>query len=896
MNRITLSILPLGVLIAIAGCGQEALIQPRVSVVRAPDASREIHHTIANREPLLRSPLAKLPLGTVQPHGWIRHQLDLMTRGMVGRLKEVSPFLGDDNGWLEWTAQDKDGWEEQPYWLRGFYDLGVLTNDERIRKESLRWIEAVIASQQEDGYFGPKVNRLLQGQNRQLVCDLWPHMVMLDAVRSHWEVTGDEKVVEFALRFFEFCRDLPEQMFVPPINTRGFGHWRPFIQTTRSGDMLPHIYWLYNLTGKKWLLRLATRFHEHVEPPQSKWLNHHIVHFTQRFREPGNYYLQSRNPKHLAETEEWYQMHMETWGQQPGGVFAADEQIRPGKTDPKQGFETCGMVEFNKSFYILGQITGQTLYADRVEDITFNSFPPSQMPDLKGLHYITAGNQPQLDAGRNHDYYNKPTRMISYSPHIGYRCCQHNVAMGWPDYAEHLWMAAAGDGLAAWLYGACEVTAKVGKDKEVTIREETDYPFDTTVKMTVTAARRVAFPLYLRVPRWCNGFSVTVNGEALGVQAEPGKYVLIERTWRDGDLIEITMPVKLSLTVWKKSANSVTVNRGPLSFSLKISEEWRKIPTRIEGWPEWEVFPTTPWNYGLIVDKGDLDASFEVVEKGSVPDQPWTVEDAPIEIKAKGKRIPNWTLVDQTVTALQPSPIRSDEPVEDITLVPMGCARLRMSCLPTIGDGEDAHEWQKVTRHKPFAINLDFETTPIGQPAFPTIGVAENAGDSIGVTDETAADGERSMKIVDSPGLAYASNPRAVYRVEHREGVSRCSFDLRVEKGVNLLYDWRQRTTPYIAGPSMWVRKGKLGVGEQKLIEIPIGEWMHFEIVAGVGSKLTGTWDLTVTPPGQEPRRFEKLKHQSGKWKSLEFMHFDSPATDTAVFYIDNLMVNNVLE
>jgi len=617
-----------------------------------------------------------------------------MVNGQVGRLQELSEFLAEDNGWL---GTDNDGWEEQPYWFRGFYDLGVLSGDRRIRDESLRWIEAIIATQQDDGYFGPPCMKAVAGKDGRVICDLWPHMIMLDALRSHWEVTRDERVVPLAAKFFRFCADLPEEQFVPA-GDRDFGDWRPFIQCTRAGDMLPHIYWTYNLTGEEWLLDVAKRFHEHVAPPQGEWLCNHVVHFTQRFREPGNYYLQSSDAAHVAETEYWYDMHMGTWGQQPGGIFGADENIRPGKTDPKQAIETCAMAEFNKSFYILGQVTGQALYADRVEDIIFNSLPASQTADLNGLHYLTAANQPQLDAGKNHDYQNKG-RQIDYSPHR-YRCCQHNVAMGWPYYVEHLWMATPGNGLAAWMYGPCEVTAKVGWGQAVTIREETNYPFDTSVRLSFSINGAVDFPLYLRVPRWCQGFSVKVNGEQIEVTAEPGRYVVIERSWSDGDIVEISMPVKLSLTTWAKSVNSVTVNRGPLSYSLRIGEDWRKEATGTDEWPEWEVFPTTPWNYGLIVDADDLEGSFEVVEKGRVADQPWTLENAPIEIKARGRRISNWTLIDETVTDLQPSPVRSDEPVEEIALIPMGCARLRMSCLPTIGEGDGAQEWKRVSSHE----------------------------------------------------------------------------------------------------------------------------------------------------------------------------------------------------
>lgn len=660
----------------------------QVSIAKKPEAETSNSFYCTNRSPLLLSPLTKLPLGSVRPKNWLKRQLELMVNGMTGRLMELSSFLQPENGWF---GGNKPGWEEQPYWFRGFHDLAVLTGNKRLLDESRRWIEAVFRSQDDDGYFGAKYNKCIVGKNGQEVCDLWPHMIMLDAMISHYGHTRDQQIIPMMKRFFQFCRELPEEMFIPAPK-KGFGDWKPFIQYRRAGDMLPHIYWLYNHTEETWLLDLATRFYKHIKPPTDEWLDHHVVHFTQRFRYPGNYYIQSKDAWHLAATEYWYTQHLGTWGQQPRGIFGADENIRSGCTDPRQGFETCGMVEFMKSFYILGRITGDAKYADRCEDIALNHFPASQTPNLKGLHYLTASNQPQLDASGNHEYGNKG-RMICYSPHI-YRCCQHNVAMGWPWYVQNLWQATADNGLAAWLYAASEVTAKVGQEGiEVTIDSETEYPFDGRVKMILKSPNPVAFPLYVRVPRWCRGFRVKVNGEPVDAKAEPATYVRIERVWSAGDTVIIDMPIEVSLFQWPRNG-SVTVDRGPLSYSLKIEERWRRCGGTDE-WPEWEVFPTTPWNYGLVIDRDNPAKSLDAVEKGIVADQPWTIEAAPVEIKARGKRISNWVLENETVAELQQSPVKSDQPEEQITLVPMGCARLRMSCLPTIGDEPSAWNWEK---------------------------------------------------------------------------------------------------------------------------------------------------------------------------------------------------------
>jgi len=672
--------------------GPKASSQMRVKVVSRPEPATLPSPLYSfNREPLAPNSMAKLPLGSVRARGWLGHQLELMTNGMTGRLPEISSYLQPENGWF---GSDKEGWEEQPYWFRGFYDLAVLTRDAKLQAESKRWIEAVLNSQDGGGYFGAKFHRCVVGQNGQKICDLWPHMVMLDALISHYENTRDERVIALLQKFFDFCRNLDDEMFISPLRD-GFGDWKPGIQRDRAGDMIPHIIWLYNLTGDRGLLDLAARFYHQIEIPQGTFLDHHVINFTQRFAYPGVYSAISRQPWHYAQSEYWYSLHMSAWGQQPRGIFGADENIRFGYVDPRQGFETCGFGEFSKNFYELGRLTGDPTYADRVEDLLFNHFPAAQTPDLKALHYLTASNQPQLDASKNHEYDNKG-RMINYSPH-DYRCCQHNVAMTWPKFTENLWQATADGGLVAWMYAPNEVNAKVGRGGgEVKILVATDYPFKGEVNLQLTAHAPVRFPLYLRVPRWSEGFRVGLNGQQLATPAPAGKFVRIERSWQSGDRVRITMPMSVTMTRWPRTG-SVTVDRGPLSYSVRIGERWNRCGGSDE-WPEWEVFPTSPWNYGLVLDKAEARAAFRVSEKGQVSLQPWKLENAPIEIKVLAKRIPQWKLENETVAELQVSPVRSDQPSEEITLIPLGCARLRMACLPVIGEGPDAREWQTVPR------------------------------------------------------------------------------------------------------------------------------------------------------------------------------------------------------
>jgi hypothetical protein len=505
-------------------------------------------------------------------------------------------------------------------------------------------------------------------------------MIMLDALRSHYERTGDIRVIPLMLKFFRWCASLDEEHFLPKApkwtdpnyypDAKMYGFW----QTHRAGDMLPPLYWLYNRTGESFLLDLAHRSMRHVNPPGEKWLDNHVVNFTQRFRIYGTYYLQTKDPADLQKTEYYYNSHMAEWGQMPGGGFAADENVREGKTDPRQGFETCGSGEFCKSFYILSEITGQPLYADRSEDILFNTFPATHDREMKGLHYLTASNQIQLDQGSHHDFQNE-ARQLDYTPFGIYRCCQHNASQTWPGYARRLWMAADGDGLAAWMYGACTADALVRGGVKVHIEEETDYPFETGIRITLQPERPVEFPLYLRIPSWAKSVTLKVAGQEQKVEAAAGPVICIEKEWKPGDTVELDFQAQIEYRTWAKQKGAVSVQYGPLSYSLKIKENWTKYSGSRE-WPEWIVMPESDWNYGLIT--GDIKVKKQEKPKA----QPWTAETAPIELSAKGRKIPQWQKHDDMADPLPASPVQTQEPVEELTLIPMGCARLRISCFP----------------------------------------------------------------------------------------------------------------------------------------------------------------------------------------------------------------------
>jgi hypothetical protein len=223
----------------------------------------------------------------------------------------------------------------------------------------------------------------------------------------------------------------------------------------------------------------------------------------------------------------------------------------------------------------------------------------------------------------------------------------------------------------------------------VRIVEETDYPFGETVTFKVSAPGKIAFPLYLRVPRWSEKPELKLNGKTVRVNARPLSFIRIQREWRDGDTVTLRLPMRVSVRTWEKQKNAVSVDYGPLSFSLAIKERWEKYGDRDPRWPEWEVFPDSPWNYGLVVDARHPARSLRLERKpGPLPPQPFTPQTAPVLIKAKARKIPGWRMDERNmVEPLPQSPVASVEPVEEVTLIPMGAARLRIACFPTASAG-----------------------------------------------------------------------------------------------------------------------------------------------------------------------------------------------------------------
>lgn len=675
----------------------------RVTVVDRPDISQTNRFYVGNRQPLAPSQFIGLPAGSIQPRGWLRVFLQRQREGLTGHLGEISEWLQkEDNAWLSKDGKGKYGWEELPYWLKGYIELAFIFEDPKMLAESQTWIEGTLASQRADGDFGPD-QRFGDDGTR----DYWANMIMLFCLQSAYERSPDPRILELMSRYFKYQATVPDEKMLTH-------YW----QKMRGGDNLSSIYWLYNRTGDASLLELAKKIHRCTANWKMKGTlpNWHNVNIAQCFREPATFSLQSHDPSDLRAAYDNFEIVRGLYGQVPGGMYGSDENCRPGYDDPRQAVETCGMVEHMLSDEMLFQISGDPFWADHCETVAFNTYPAAVMPDFRALRYLTAPNMVVSDRLNHSPGVENSGPFMMMNP-FSCRCCQHNHSHGWPYFSKSLWMATPDNGVCAALYSACEARVKVGDGALVTLAEETRYPFEEKVRITLGSPRPVAFPLYLRIPAWCKSASVHVNGKAVKAEAVAGKFVRIEREWKNKDVVTLELPMTIDVRQWAKNHNSVSVDYGPLTFSLKIGERydpfdssktaigdshWQKNADPSK-WPSHEIHPTTPWNYGLVLPSNAPEKAFKLRKRSWPADGfPFTVAGAPLEIEVKARRIPEWTVDRYGLCApLQDSPAFSDQPVQAVTLIPMGAARLRISAFPVVSPDKSAHQWVAPALPKP---------------------------------------------------------------------------------------------------------------------------------------------------------------------------------------------------
>ena len=646
---------------------------------------------IFNRAPLVSTPYAQLPLGQIHPEGWLKTQMQTMLDGMTGNLDEIYEFVvGDNNAWL---GGEGDAWERGPYWIDGALPMAYIMEDKALKAKADKWVEAILSSQKENGYFGPDTDRsYIAGMQRNNAADWWPRMVALKILQQYYMATADKRVIDFMSKYFHY-----QLQTLPSVPLGNWTYWA----TERGGDNLLIVHWLYNITGDAKLLELGELLHKQSADWTARFTtdNHlyrqnslHCVNLAQGFKEPVIYWQQSKDNKHLNAPLEALKRIRYTIGF-PTGLWAGDEMLNFG--DPSRGSELCTATEMMYSLEEMYRITGDNTYADLLERVAYNALPTQITDNADARQYYQQINQVEVTRKqRNFSTPHQDTDIL-FGTLTGYPCCSCNLHQAWPKLVQNLWLKSAEGGVAAMVYAPSKLSTTLESGAKLEIAEQTCYPFEEQIQFTISLTdrkhRSAEFPFDLRVPEWSDGYTLTINGQNVKATEVRKGTIRINRTWNDGDKMTISFNAPIRTSRWYDSA--AVVERGPLVYALRMEENWKKSYFEQENKHEYgeyyyEVTSTTPWNVALR--KSDLQAENTnkeyIVEKMACSDKPWSLEAAPIRIKAKAKVLPDWTIERNSAGDFcfytQQAPKGEVGQEVEITLIPYGCTTLRITEFP----------------------------------------------------------------------------------------------------------------------------------------------------------------------------------------------------------------------
>lgn len=599
----------------------------------------------------------------IKPEGWIKRQLEIQAKGLSGNLHKVWPDIRDSVR----IGGNRNDWERVPYWLDGFIPLAYLLDDAEMKEVVEKYVNGIVKAQQPDGWI------CAGAKSRQEVDDnTWEYLLTLKVLALYCDFTHSRKVEKVLYRA---VRNLYDSMKSGEVKLHSWGKYRWF-------EGFVAIEHLYRKKKETWLLDLASllkeqginwpSLKEQWVTPINKWtMDTHIVNIAMMFKyEALCCELLGSTYENQAE-ELWqylYQYHGTV-----AGAFTGDECL--GGLAANRGFELCSVVELMYSCEILYTITGNKVWAERLEKLAFNALPAALSDDMWSHQYDQMTNQIACYEQPGKPIYGTnfaDANMFGLEPNFG--CCTSNFNQGWPKLSMHVFMKCRGGILAAMLL-PCTLDTKI-KGSSVSIKTETEYPFKHKCKFTVTVDKPVKFLFKIRIPSWAQ--QIKLNGEI--VAKKP--YIVINKEFSGVE--EILVEFETTPHLVKRPYNLNAVEYGALVYALPIKarkemREYEKYGVeRKYPYCDYEYFPESAWNYGFA------STEFEVCEH-EMSSIPFSSEKPAVTIKSKLAKV-DWPFAEgyTLVCERKPNSHQALGAEEDFALVPYGCAKLRMTEMPIV--------------------------------------------------------------------------------------------------------------------------------------------------------------------------------------------------------------------
>lgn len=645
----------------------------------------------------LQEPAFRLfPTSSISPEGWLKNQLKTQLDGLSGNLDLFWPDIKDS----AWIGGEAEGWERMPYWLDGVIPLAWLLDDEPFKKRISGYMDKIFAGQHESGWLGPLPEEKVEA------LDLWSQALATKVLYVWRLTTNDPRVDDALLRAFR-CLDRY-------LDKKTLSQWG----ATRWQEFLIALYDLYERHPEPFLLSLAKRFQAqgfdwvdyfndwpNTEPTEPKrWsFENHVVNNGQALKTGPLWWRISGLDSDLNAASHMYSELMCYHGM-PSGIFTGDENLSGRSTS--QGTELCAVCETMYSMEVNAAITGDSMWGDVLEKVTFNALPATFSPDMWAHQYDQQINQIECSIhARPWTTNGSHANLFGLEPNFG--CCTANLSQGWPKFAASTWMdfsdPEAGEGFVAVAYAPSAVRA-VRNGVNVRAAMDTEYPFRDSVRFVFDISGKASFPFKFRIPGWCKNASIVEADGSVTSCMVSGEY-LTRIIATDGPA---TITITLNLPAegkWVANGDgSTSLCRGPLLFALKMAERWEICdegkPYREHPHCDYTVFPESKWNYAVMRSSfTSLPAMDGVVfENRPLPESStsFAPDAAPVVASVPVAEVPSWVATEYGNVGEMPlSPVVDTGANATVEFIPYGCTNLRVGALPWCQSPDSGEPWER---------------------------------------------------------------------------------------------------------------------------------------------------------------------------------------------------------
>lgn len=614
-----------------------------------------------------KSVLQDIGIEGMKAEGWMKEVLTTQRNGLTGHIQVAgAPF--DKEGWGDAAQKKMDRWEDfeqTGYWADGALRCGYLIDDPELTRRVKEWVDFQIDHPKEDGFIGPELH------------NLWPHVVFFRVIMAEYSRNPSPRIIKALSNHYKNAAR--SQTLIKT----GGPEWDFNERTMLHIEML---CWLYQQTNDAFFIEKAEDTYKVFCSRKSPFTMQAflsdevpIVHSVSSFETlkiPVILYINTGKKEYLDAAihgiQKVYKYHGLADGI-PSGNEAHDGNM------PNEVHETCCVSDAQWALGYFLQATGDVQWADLMEKICFNAAFSVVWKDFKSLQYYSSPNQVIARNNSSFCMYVGGQDRMAYRVAHGPACCNGNMNRMIPLFCSRQWMKKGDNGIVAAMYAPSSFTTKLkGSKNEITIQEETNYPFEETIRFRMKMKRSTPFSFWLRIPQWCKGASITINGQAADIVCKAGTFVEVQRKFSDGDIIELKLPMKAKSV--SMPYDGVAFERGPLVFSLNVKAQEEITETREHDDIKFQsriLTPLSEWNYAPVDTE-----NIEVVNSNDYSNL-WNPETTPIRLKVKAVTVTNWQLYRDNFTPYMPSVIRKGEE-KVIELVPVGTTVLRMTVFPDI--------------------------------------------------------------------------------------------------------------------------------------------------------------------------------------------------------------------